>query len=464
MKIFALVLERLGFFLMMCCVAFAPIPLGSNSDGYAGLLGVGLAGALLAALAAPLPNRSCRRLVAAALALAVALASWSALQVAHLDATPWSNPIWQKTRDLIGDAHGAIAAARYQPLHSLGYVLLPFAAFVSALVYVRDAFRYTRFLNIVIATGVIVTIISIGQHLYLPGTLLWAKKQHYLGSFTGTFVNPNTAATYFGVVMLMALAAGLRQVERIGVRRLLAGSLHDPTGGDSVRWGALTGYLGAASVFLVALMLTQSRAGIMASLAGAAFLLGAFVYLAARRRTSPLQALGISASALAGIAVVVAAFGGRLLRRLDLEGFVDEGRACTFRSTWHAIKDHFWQGTGLGTFQDVFPRYRLPQCGLYGYWNMAHNVFLEGALNLGVPVFALCGLAFYGLLVATYARGMRERRQARFVPLLCAAVLVTLTLHSLVDFSLQIPAVAVLVGSVLGAGAAISLGRADGKP
>ena len=41
------------------------------------------------------------------------------------------------------------------------------------------------------------------------------------------------------------------------------------------------------------------------------------------------------------------------------------------------------------------------------------------------------------------------------------AVLVVVTLHSIVDFSLQIPGVAILVASLLGAGASVSLGKAQ---
>jgi O-antigen ligase len=232
-------------------------------------------------------------------------------------------------------------------------------------------------------------------------------------------------------------------------------------GGDHLRWGSIVAYLVLAFVFFVALMLTQSRAGITSSLAGASLLIGAFTYLAMRRKTSQLAALGLCALVLSGAALLVSVYGGRLMRRVELEGLVDDQRACTFKSTWRAIEDHFWQGTGLGTFQDVFPRYRLPECGLYGHWNMAHNLFLEGTLSLGVGVFALICAVVYVVLLATYARGMRERRRLRFVPLVCLCILVTLTLHSLVDFSLQIPAVAVLACCILGAGAAISVGRED---
>lgn len=457
MNIFASAIARLGLYLLTCCVALAPIPFGSNSDGFAGLLGVALSAALLGTLVVPRPHRRVLRLYGATVALAIVVAVWSVVQVAPLDGTAWSSPIWHKARDLIGAPYEAVAVARYQPLYSLGYVLLPVAAFLSALVYVRDNAGYTVFLNIVVAVGAFVTLVCIAQYRYAPGTLLWAEKRHYLGSFTGSFVNPNTAATYFGVLMTMALSAGLGHLERDGGLRTLLRPGRDFSGREELRWVAATAYLGAALVFFVALMLTRSRAGIMSSLAGSAGLVGAFAYLAVRGRTSRLAALGVGALALGGAALLVHLHGGLLVHRLELEGFVDEARACTYRSTWHAIQDHFWQGTGLGTFQDVFPRYRLPQCGLHGHWNMAHNFFLEGMLSLGVAVFVLCGLVVYAYLIYAYARGVHKRRQMRYVPLSCLAILTIVTLHSLVDFSVQIPGLAVTAGSILGAGAAISL-------
>jgi O-antigen ligase/polysaccharide polymerase Wzy-like membrane protein len=455
MNIFSAAVDRFGFFLLVCCVALAPIPFGSNSDGVAGLIGVTLALALFGTFLAPEPSRRVRRLHNAALAVAVIVALWSAVQVASLDGMPWSSPIWRQSRDLIGVPRDAIAVARYQPLYSMGYVLLPLAAFLSALIYVRDSARYTTFLKVVITAALAITVVCLAQYRYAPDTLLWGEKHHYVGSFTASFVNPNTAATYLGVVMLMALSAGLSHLERAGGIGALLRPRWRPA--DSPRWGAPTAYLMSALVLFVALVLTQSRAGIMASLAGTALLIAAFAYIAMRQRSSFLAGLGFGVLALAGAALLAQFYIGRLLLRLQLEGFVDPARSCTYKSTWRAIRDHFWQGTGLGTFQDVFPRYRLLRCGLEGHWNMAHNLFLEGMLSLGVGVFALCAAIVYGGLIHAYATGVRRRRVMRFVPLSCLGILAVLTAHSLVDFSMQIPGLAVVVGAILGAGAAISL-------
>jgi O-antigen ligase len=161
---------------------------------------------------------------------------------------------------------------------------------------------------------------------------------------------------------------------------------------------------------------------------------------------------------LLGGAALFALYGGLVVRRLEIEGLTDRARLCVYEATWRAIDSNFWRGTGLGTFQDVLPSYRSPACNLYGYWDTAHNFFLEGWLGFGAA-FVVCTAFVYWKLLQTFVRGIRERQRLRFVPLACLCFLVMVTLHSLVDFSLQIPGVGVTVAATLGAGCAISLTR-----
>jgi hypothetical protein len=87
---------------------------------------------------------------------------------------------------------------------------------------------------------------------------------------------------------------------------------------------------------------------------------------------------------------------------------------------------------------------------------MAHSVFLEGLLTLGVLFLPCAALAYY-VLIKAFAHGAAHRRRYRYVPLTCLGILLMLTLHSLVDFSLQIPGFALAAAAVLGSGAAVSL-------
>ncbi|MBP0575551.1 hypothetical protein J8J27_33020, partial [Mycobacterium tuberculosis] len=76
-------------------------------------------------------------------------------------------------------------------------------------------------------------------------------------------------------------------------------------------------------------------------------------------------------------------------------------------------------------------------------WDRAHNVFLEFALGVGVPAAAGVLVALYAVLTTTFVIGWRRRRRLVCAPITGIAILVLLTLHSLVDFSLQIPGMAV---------------------
>jgi O-antigen ligase len=202
---------------------------------------------------------------------------------------------------------------------------------------------------------------------------------------------------------------------------------------------------------------------VLASLAALAVLAAGQAFLSLRRKHAAITAIGGSLLAIGAIGGLFAVFGTRLMLRIETEGLVDEQRLCTYASTWQAIKDHLVWGTGAGTFQDVFPAYRADECGIEGHWEMAHSVPLEGWLTFG-GAFLVAAVIAYVTLIATYAKGLRERRRYRYVPLACLSILLLVTLHSVVDFSLQIPAVALLVAWSLGAGAAVSVGRSSDAP
>ena len=127
--------------------------------------------------------------------------------------------------------------------------------------------------------------------------------------------------------------------------------------------------------------------------------------------------------------------GGNVTNRFEMEGFVDQGRLETYRSTLRMIADHPWFGTGLGTFVWSFPAYRS-DASMWGIWTFAHSTPLELAADLGLPLTGLIGLAWVGALVVLW-RGVRTRRNDRIVPAGALAVAILCLAHSFIDFSLQ---------------------------
>jgi O-antigen ligase len=82
-------------------------------------------------------------------------------------------------------------------------------------------------------------------------------------------------------------------------------------------------------------------------------------------------------------------------------------------------------------------------------WNRAHNTYLEAAADLGLPFTILWIAILANILRALYRF---KPVSLKFLPATAAllAVAVAEGLHGLVDFSLQIQAVAIAVAALFG--------------
>jgi O-antigen ligase len=154
--------------------------------------------------------------------------------------------------------------------------------------------------------------------------------------------------------------------------------------------------------------------------------------------------------------------GAGVSARFDLQGLADEGRLETYKSTMRMIADHPWFGTGQGTFAYAFPAYRSPNASMWGVWDIAHNTLLEIAADMGVPIAALVAVAWI-VIFAVLVHGIRVRGRGLIFPVAALAIAILAVLHSLIDFSLQIPGYAIVALSLIGAGLAQSFPRARGR-
>jgi O-antigen ligase len=125
-----------------------------------------------------------------------------------------------------------------------------------------------------------------------------------------------------------------------------------------------------------------------------------------------------------------------------------------------AVKDRPWLGTGLGSFADVFPAFRSPDAQIRGIFDRAHNTPLEIAVEMGIP-FAAVVLVGWALLTLVIMRAALAPASRSLVSVAGAALLFFASLHSLIDYPLQIPGYALffylLVG--LSCGSALTLLR-----
>jgi len=276
-------------------------------------------------------------------------------------------------------------------------------------------------------------------------------------ALTSAFINSNSAATYFGLASVAGAAVLLRQIRRERFGRE----------GHSFRYrvmtiiAAMSARFGVAIVAfilpLTALLMTASRGGIMATLAG----LAALLVLTAIRRSA---AGGGSArfAGFVGIAVLLVTVfhisGARFAERLAVSGVQSQDRLNVYQTTLEAIKDNALLGSGYGTFQDIYPLYRNEEPYSPLVWDKAHNDYLELFLGLGIPA-ALVFLSSLSLVFAVVVRGYFRRRRNAIYPGIAVAGSIVLAVHALADFSAQIQAVAMTYAMILGIGAAQSQSR-----
>ena len=118
-------------------------------------------------------------------------------------------------------------------------------------------------------------------------------------------------------------------------------------------------------------------------------------------------------------------------------------RSAMRKDTWRLFLDHPVLGTGLGTFEMVFPPYDSLYDGKVV--NHAHNDYLEALAETGL-VGGLCCLWFLGVLLRNSLKGLAELGTS-FGSVLNLSGLVACSgflVHSLVDFNLHVPANALL--------------------
>ncbi len=136
-----------------------------------------------------------------------------------------------------------------------------------------------------------------------------------------------------------------------------------------------------------------------------------------------------------------------------MEDATGQGRLAAWEVTLGLIGERPLLGHGLGTYQSLFPMARDARFTLM--YDYAHNTYLELAAELGLPA-TVALLAGAVLAFACCLRGTTSGQGLRVLPLAAASGTVAVGMHALVDFGVQIPAVAVSLAVLLGLGCARS--------
>ncbi len=442
-------------------VNLAPIALGSNrplpwayNAALAGLLLIGAVGWQISETrrGTPVPVKP----IFLPLCVFAMVMVWAGIQIMPIGDTTLANPLWMVAGEFDSSiSRGSISLNPANGLASAIRLLTYASLFLCIYFLAYDRGRAETMLWAFVCFACVYAIYGLFRYAFQFNKILWFHSAS--AALTGPFIGRNNAATYMALGVVSALALVLQSLRR-AERKNRQSSLRYRV---LAAFQAISGKTGLIMlvfvILLVALLATASRAGIIAAVGGC-------LTLAVLRVLKKGGGGAYGAGRFIGAVVVTVLFavvfelsGGRFAERL-LAGELDAGgRLEVYRMTVAAISDNAWLGTGLGTFEDVFPLYRDDVLG-GETWDKAHNDYLELLLGLGVPV---AGLFLFALLVlfATVLRGFFKRRRDSIYSSMAVAAFAVIGLHSLADFSLQVQAVAMTFVMLLGLGVAQSESR-----
>lgn len=451
---------ELPYLLIFAILATAPFPFGSVSPVVVALLSIAAGGAIVA-LAFRVPSLpSPGTLITTILVLVAAYAVTAYLQLLpRSPGDPLAHPIWSEAQDLLGfplDASASIA--RNQPIFAVGTPLLVLLLFIGGYCCGAEDVYAQRLLQVIAWAGGLYAILSIVLFILEPSVVLWRQKIAYLSSLTGPFTNRNTAAVYFGscaaIWMLLffkkAIATGRSRRSR---RR--GGSAR-----STIKLRRAIPEMFFFFVCIAAVLLTGSRAGAGSVAVG---LLLTFIICLNKTLSRRIRKWLMLGGGVFVILMIYQIAGSGIGERLQTEGVAGGGRAEGVRSVIEMISASPWLGTGLGTFVYGFASYRSPLISGWGVWDKAHSVLLEIAAEGGVLLAAAVLIAWIAA-IALLVRALRKAEKPSDSIIAALGVCVIALLHSLVDFSLQIPAYGITVSSLMGAGLAQALKTPDSGP
>jgi O-antigen ligase len=281
--------------------------------------------------------------------------------------------------------------------------------------------QWRGFVWFLLSLGFVVSVLGILQHFTFNGKMYWFRELRYGGIPFGPFVNRNHFAGFvelvapLGLVILFLRADHRDQIPLVAVLTL---------------------------PLIGALFLSASRGGIVSFLLE----LGLVLVMVFLRRRGTNQLVGAAVVVLLAGGLVAWLGVGRALDRFtkyqELE--VTEARRVEMsKDTWRIFLDHPLTGTGLGTLEDVFPRYETLYDG--NLVQHSHDDYLEGLAETGI-VGGICGAFFLVLLFSESWRRYRHAKHAADLAYHIGAFAACCGLlsHSVVDFNLHIPSNALL--------------------
>jgi len=452
--------ETISFCLLIATLAWAPFPLGSDRPWSWTLLTLLIVVSWLFWLAGvwqkPASVGQSARRIAGPLILASLALLWGVMQCLPWMPNAWLHPVWGIAADGLNKPRNAMISLNgWSTVTELMKLVTYMMAGWLAYVLCQRPERAKRMLDALIAIGacyatyaLVMAMLGIAQIQVFYTTTASGSSP-----IAAPFMTHASFASFVGMITLCTcvrlFALGAENIVSVrGPRQLFLTAL-------KFVFGRGTPLLVAGLVLFSMLVAAASRGGFMAALAGIMTLLILASVIGARRAINKWTVSGVVVAALSAF-LLFQVNGDTLVGRFHdpINGdATSDLRHVLWSAATHMITDAPLPGLGLGSFENAYPLYADH---VYPFnMDKVHNDYLELVAGWGIAAALVWWSALLWLGIQC-GRGVILRRRNRIYPLVAMAATTLVAVHSVFDFTLQIPAVALTYVTILGMGVAQS--------
>ncbi len=271
----------------------------------------------------------------------------------------------------------------------------------------------------------------------LNDPILFMEKWAYNNVATATFVNRNSFATFLAFGLVIGSAFCMNSLSPDNNQIAHKKSLFS-------FWLYFLGVI----IIIAALLTTQSRMGVFAGITGSLITL---LLIISKTLKSKKLVLLFSIFGIIAMSVLILLYGDGLVERLSYVESSADGRLSLYLQIVKMIAERPFTGYGAGSFELAFPLFHQLPVSPDVVWDKAHNTYLALWSELGIffgsiPIIIIIIFGFSAWRIYIFSQ-----RRWLYSAISLGAISVGF-IHSFVDFSLEIQAVAYLFVTILAIG------------
>lgn len=426
-----------GFYLLVLVLVFAPLIKSGNQPIallILELLALAIAGSLIAS-----PD-ALKRIPKSYIALLAAIFLLPLMHLIPLPFAIWSQlpghaPYAQGLVDVNASLNNEARALSFVPAlteFSWLAILPPFMVFLFTLSLSKEQLRTA--VTVFLGMATFQAILGLMQYGAGPDSILQINDSPHKAYALGTYMNRDHLAGFLEMALPLSLAMLTASIGHSHTERRHTRSLSQRLAlMASTHLNQTAVYAVVSIAILLGLIFTHSRTG--NALAMLVILLSTVAF---STRIGGRNVYGVIGTFTA-IALMLAIEIGMapVLNRFIQQDPMQDGRWLIFNGTVTAIGEFFPLGSGMGTFNQVFPRFQ--DFSFNGaFINRAHNDYLEWLLEGGI-IAGILILLFLALYLSRWTKVFKrgEWRTFNFIQIGAGIGLFAMILHTFVDYNLH---------------------------